>query len=192
MGRPKEFDPDHALEQVMMAFWRGGYRGTGIQDLVDATGINRASLYGTFGNKQQLFRAVLERYTDQCVSGLEQSLKEPRHPVAGIRHMLDHFIDGLLGTHRGCMIYNTSLELSQDLSELRESVRAGMDRIEALLTHHIRQGQRGGEIPSRLEPVVGACLVMAAMQGMTVRRGGAAERKVLENIRDGAMAVFHV
>ena len=67
-----------------------------------------------------------------------------------------------------------------------------MDRIEALLTDHIREGQRGGEFPSRLEPVVAACLVMAAMQGMTVRRGGAAERKVLENIRDGAMAVFHV
>lgn len=61
----KHFDPDTALETVVRLFWRQGVASTGIQDVVAATGLNRSSLYATFGGKQELYRAALRRYVEQ-------------------------------------------------------------------------------------------------------------------------------
>ena len=61
MGRTKQFDHRTALDQAMELFWARGYHATSIQDLVDHLGVNRQSLYDTFGGKDELFKAVLER-----------------------------------------------------------------------------------------------------------------------------------
>ncbi len=62
MGRPREFDADKALDQAMQVFWRKGYEGASVTDLTEAMGITRPSLYAAFGNKDELFRKVLDRY----------------------------------------------------------------------------------------------------------------------------------
>src|SRR6266702_582567 len=63
-GRPRGFDVDEALDRALEVFWRQGYEGTALSDLTAAMGINRPSLYATFGNKEALFRKVLDRYAD--------------------------------------------------------------------------------------------------------------------------------
>jgi AcrR family transcriptional regulator len=63
-GRPRAFDPDAALERAMHVFWAKGYEGASLSDLTRAMRINRPSLYAAFGNKEQLFRKVLNRYVD--------------------------------------------------------------------------------------------------------------------------------
>ena len=63
-GRPRAFDVDEALDRALEVFWRQGYEGTALSDLTAAMGINRPSLYATFGNKEALFRKVLDRYAD--------------------------------------------------------------------------------------------------------------------------------
>jgi len=68
MARPKEFDCDVVLDKAMALFWRQGYEATSIQDLVTHMGINRQSLYDTFGSKRQLYLAVMDRYIDRVVS----------------------------------------------------------------------------------------------------------------------------
>ncbi|MBK6426479.1 MAG: helix-turn-helix transcriptional regulator [Blastocatellia bacterium] len=61
MGRPKSFELDDVLDRAIEAFWCKGYEATSIQDLVDEMGINRGSLYATFGDKHALFLAAIER-----------------------------------------------------------------------------------------------------------------------------------
>ena len=61
-GRPREFDRDQALERAMLAFWRRGYEGTSMADLVQALGIASARIYAAFGSKQDLFREAVQRY----------------------------------------------------------------------------------------------------------------------------------
>ena len=62
MARPKEFERDVVLDRAMRVFWSRGYEATSIQALVDRMGIQRGSLYGTFGHKRALFFAAIDRY----------------------------------------------------------------------------------------------------------------------------------
>ena len=190
MGRPREFDHEQVLDNAMLAFWGHGYLGTGIQELVTATGINRASLYSTFGNKKQLFLTTLKRYTAICLSELREALDSGGSRVEGLRNMLDHFMGGVLESARGCMIYNTALEVSTYDPQICETVEAGMKEIENLLVKQVQSAQHGGETDPALDPLMLARTLMAAMQSMTVRGGANGSREVLESIRDGAMLVI--
>src|SRR5262245_46755403 len=77
VGRPRSFDAGEALEQALKVFWRKGFEGASLDDLTEAMGINRPSLYAAFGNKEQLFRRALERYEALHASRIREALDEP-------------------------------------------------------------------------------------------------------------------
>src|SRR6478752_4883995 len=77
-GRPRSFDPDAALERAMHVFWAKGYEGASLSDLTRAMRINRPSLYAAFGNKEQLFGKVLDRYVDGPVAYFGKALAAPK------------------------------------------------------------------------------------------------------------------
>ena len=77
-GRPRAFDPDVALDRAMHVFWAKGYEGASLSDLTRAMRINRPSLYAAFGNKEQLFRKVLDRYMDGPVAYFGKALAAPK------------------------------------------------------------------------------------------------------------------
>src|SRR3982750_3702616 len=76
-GRPRQFNPDHALDAALLLFWRYGYEGTSMAALTKAMGINVPSLYAAFGNKEALFRKALDRYLRRPASYLPKALKAP-------------------------------------------------------------------------------------------------------------------
>ena len=76
-GRPRAFDPDAALERAMHVFWSKGYEGASLSDLTRAMRINRPSLYAAFGNKEQLFGKVLDRYVDGPLAYFGKALAAP-------------------------------------------------------------------------------------------------------------------
>src|SRR5437763_14671465 len=77
-GRPRAFDPDAALDRAMHVFWAKGYEGASLSDLTQAMRINRPSLYAAFGNKEQLFRKVLDRYMDGPLAYFGKALAAPK------------------------------------------------------------------------------------------------------------------
>src|SRR6266576_6468225 len=77
-GRPRAFDPDAALERAMHVFWAKGYEGASLSDLTRAMRINRPSLYAAFGNKEELFRKVLDRYMDGPLAYFAKGLAAPK------------------------------------------------------------------------------------------------------------------
>ena len=78
LGRPRAFDPDTALERAMHVFWVKGYEGASLSDLTSAMRINRPSLYAAFGNKEELFRKVLDRYMDGPLAYFGKALAAPK------------------------------------------------------------------------------------------------------------------
>ncbi|WP_197487972.1 MULTISPECIES: TetR/AcrR family transcriptional regulator [unclassified Rhodococcus (in: high G+C Gram-positive bacteria)] len=109
MGRSKQFDPVVAVEQAMQVFWQQGFRATSPQNLVDALGIGRGSLYNTFGSKHGLFELALSRYVDARLRLLTALTEHPDSVKERLCGTLKFMADE--GT-RGCMIANAEADLA--------------------------------------------------------------------------------
>ncbi|RSN54667.1 MULTISPECIES: TetR/AcrR family transcriptional regulator [Actinomadura] len=161
MGRPKQFDPDVAVERAMQVFWRKGYAGTTPQDLVDAIGIGKGSLYNAFGSKHELFERALRRYRDDQAVAFVAVLERPGPVKERLRGALEMLVamDLADGGRRGCMAVNTAAELGRDDPEASELVRRMLDRTEAAFRALVEEGQRAGEIaPERDAAALGGLL----------------------------------
>src|ERR1700725_458 len=77
-GRTRQFDVDEALDRALEVFWARGYEGATLPELTRAMRINRPSLYAAFGNKEQLFGKVLDRYMAGPVAYFGKALAAPR------------------------------------------------------------------------------------------------------------------
>jgi TetR/AcrR family transcriptional repressor of nem operon len=130
MGRPREFDADAALDRATELFWQRGYEGTSVQDLVDALGINRASLYATFGDKAQLFDSVLTRYQSWVDASVGQALAPPAAGAGAIRAYFSALIPVATRKSgpRGCLMLNTVTGGATAPVELQERVRAVVEQ----------------------------------------------------------------
>jgi len=139
MARPREFDVDEALDRATDVFWKRGYEATSVQDLVDALGVNRASLYGTFGDKAQLFSAVLDRYGRQVNGLVERALAPPASGAEAVRAWFQELNRMVTqpGGPRGCLLIGSVSSCTTAPDPLRErvvaAVRASTDRLQEAL-----------------------------------------------------------
>lgn len=169
MARPREFDEDRVLDAVMETFWRNGYEGTSAQDLVDATGLGRGSLYAAYANKDGLFEQALLRYRRRARGHVDQ-LREPGSPIARLRELMKGVVDADLGASekRGCLATNSAIELAGRDPHVADLVRQNF----AILTHGIeetvRRGQAAREIRADVDAETLALFIFNAVQGLRV------------------------
>jgi TetR/AcrR family transcriptional repressor of nem operon len=144
MPRAKAFDSDEALQKAMQVFWERGYEATSVQDLVQGMGINRFSLYSTFGDKHQLFVAVLERYCDTIVADLVGGLEQSAAGLTDIRQFFTRLVDFFASAKgwRGCLITNTAVELAPHDPQAAAKVQAYVVRLEEAFYRVLLQAQR--------------------------------------------------
>ena len=111
MPRKKQFAVDDVKKKAMRTFWDQGYRGTSMQDLVETMGINRASLYDTFGDKYALFIETLHNYNDDYAKPFFARLRRTNSPRQAIIALFDEICDGISKgeEQNGCYIINTAL-----------------------------------------------------------------------------------
>ncbi|MFG3247894.1 TetR/AcrR family transcriptional regulator [Streptomyces sp. NPDC048187] len=168
MGRPKQFDPDVAIEQAMDVFWRKGYAGTTPQDLVDALGIGKGSLYNTFGSKHALYERALRRYRDSQAAALVALLGEGGPVKARLRGALEFLVDMDLADpdRRGCMAVNAAAELAATDEVATELVQRMLDRTEGAFRALIEEGRRSGEIAPDRDPVALASMLLNTVVGL--------------------------
>ena len=143
MPRPKAFDPDAALQKAMQVFWERGYEATSVEDLVQRMGINRFSLYSTFGGKHQLFVAALERYRDTIVADLVGELEQSAAGLAAIRRFFTRLVDFFASSKGwcGCLMTNTAVELAPHDPRVAAKVQAYVVRLEEAFYRVLLQAQ---------------------------------------------------
>lgn len=148
MGRPKQFDPEVAVDQAMEVFWSKGYAHTTPQDLVEALGIGKGSLYHAFGSKQELFSRALLRYRETQQTALVQALESEGSVREKLRRTLLLLVEMDLDDpgRRGCLGVNTAAELAGRDPGATEIVRRMLDRTEDAFRALMEEGQRSGEI----------------------------------------------
>jgi TetR/AcrR family transcriptional repressor of nem operon len=188
MARQKAFDPDQVLEKAMRAFWAKGYEATSVEDLVAATGINRASLYGTFGDKKRIFLSALDRY----VAAGEVARADVETAGAGVRETLLGLFERLIrrareGREAGCLLTNSVAEFGARDPEILEALRRSLAAMENGVDGLLRRGIRTGEVPPDADPRARARMVIAAMQGFQVISKVNADPRALRQIAEEAV-----
>lgn len=148
MARPRSFDEREVLNRALDTFWRQGYEATSMQDLVDAMGISRASLYNAFGSKHALFIEVLKHYEQQRMHQLVERLRDASVPAdEAIRTVLEHAAeDATAADGPGCLMTNTATEMCARDTECAERVQSTFARIEVAFEDALRRGQAAGEL----------------------------------------------
>nr|WP_246196368.1 TetR/AcrR family transcriptional regulator [Aquisphaera giovannonii] len=187
----RQFDADEALERAMGVFWRRGYEGATLDELTAAMGINRPSLYAAFGNKEQLFRRVLERYRAGPVGFLRDALEEPTArevAEAILRGAWRAFCDP--GNPGGCLVVQAALACGAESESVRQELAAGRERAVAAIRERLRRAAREGDLPAGASPRVLARYLATVMHGLAVQAAGGAGASELRRVADLAMRAW--
>jgi len=184
-GRPREFDTELALDRAMELFWRKGYEGTSLSDLTDTLGITRPSLYAAFGNKEALFRTVLERYEANIVTYREKALNAASaHEVA--RELLEGAAD-LFGDKRtpaGCLGVQSALACGEEAEPIRQELIANRTAGERALRQRLKRAKAEGDLPADSNTAGLARFLSAVVYGMAVLSAGGANHKELLQVAE--------
>ncbi len=131
MARNREFEESQVVASATDVFWTKGYEATSVQDLVDATGLSRGSLYGAFGDKEQLFRKALAHFEERSFASFQTTAASQAGGVDKIRSVFHQAAESTLNDCRGCMVANAATELSSRepwMAEIGEASRRGLER----------------------------------------------------------------
>ncbi|GAA1619114.1 TetR/AcrR family transcriptional regulator [Actinoplanes couchii] len=169
MSRVKEFDPDQALGAAMRLFWQRGYEATSMADLVDATGVARASLYATFGSKHDLYVRALDRYVGERDPLLVERLAGPGPVLPAIKAVLDDFAaDTESAGELGCFVVNAAVErMPADLA-VALSVETSWETLEVALTSALVRARGSGELVEAADPRRLARFLLVILEGLRV------------------------
>lgn len=170
MARTKQFDENQAIDSVMLKFWEKGYEGTSIQDLEECTGLNRTSLYNAFGNKQQVFERVMDRYKTAVLGELLESMEAAPTVKQGVLALLNtalniHYDKSNPG---GCLISLSVLESEQHDSDTREMLQQTVQELKRVLQARLNKGKKDGELSNTLDASGTATTIAATVSGMAI------------------------
>ena len=180
IGRPRAFDPDHALDRALAVFWRQGYEGASLPDLTKAMGINRPSLYAAFGNKEALFHKALERYETGPAAYVHAAIAKPT-ARAVVEALVNGAVDLLTkpGNPRGCLMVQGLLACGTDADALRRKVASRREVGVASIRRRLQRAIAEGDLPSDADTAGLARLVASVIHGLAVEAASGASHKEL-------------
>lgn len=185
----KQFDVDEVLHKAMAVFWHHGYAAASIQDLVETTGVNRASLYATYGSKRDLFIAALKAYDERGRQALLAELKAGCSPKEAIRRLFwaNANLAFSSGELRGCFMTNTAIELAQHDKEIGAIVAKAQEETEAFFMRMIEKGKADGTIPERIDARETSRGLLASLLGILVLVRSRPEKTLLRDAVENAL-----
>lgn len=182
-GRPRGFCIDTALDRAMTVFWRKGYEGASLADLTEAMGINPPSLYAAFGNKEGLFRAVLERYDERRKDLMDAVLSAPDAKSVAqlfLEGVADFTVDTEGRNPPGCLLVQSGLSCSdQDIPDVLAQHRAEK---ETALRKRFERDRKEGGLPKSADPAALARYLVAMANGMCVQAAAGATARELHEV----------
>jgi TetR/AcrR family transcriptional regulator, copper-responsive repressor len=171
-GRPRSYDPEQALEQATAAFWQAGYSATSLDTLALATGMNRPSLYGAFGDKRGLYLQALQRYADAAGAAMQAALSPQRPLRDGLKRVFDAALKLYYpadSAARGCFLVGTAATEAVLDDDVRALLGTALRSFDALFEARFRQAQASGELDAGADPVVLARITSALLHSLALR-----------------------
>jgi AcrR family transcriptional regulator len=192
-GRPRAYEPEVALAKALDLFRKDGFAATSLDDLSAATGMNRPSLYGAFGDKRELYIKSHARYRADARAAMadifktELPIKKRLQRIFAVA--LDIYLSGDAGP-RGCFTVMTAASEAVADPQIRAMVLEGFTELDKAFAACFRIAREKGELPASADPVVLAQLASATIHTIAIRARAQVPRKELEGIVKGAIEVM--
>ena len=189
-GRPRAYQPEVALGKALDLFRKRGFSATSLDELSAATGMNRPSLYGAFGDKRELYIKSYQRSRADARAAMIDIFRDPLPLRQGLQRIyavaLDIYLSGEAGP-RGCFTVMTAASEAVADPEIRSLVLEGLSELDQAFAACFRLAQEKGELPPSAEPAVLAQLASATLHSIAIRARAGVPRKQLQAIVTGAV-----
>jgi TetR/AcrR family transcriptional regulator, copper-responsive repressor len=192
-GRPRAYEPDVALGKALDLFRKGGFAATSLDDLSAATGMNRPSLYGAFGDKRELYIKSYARYRADARASMVEIFRGDMPIRERLKRVYAAALDIYLADAsdpQGCFTVMTAASEAVADPEIRAMVLDGFAELDKAFASCFRRAKEKGELLSSADPVVLAQLASATIHTIAIRARARVPRKELETIVNGAIAVM--
>lgn len=192
MARTKVFDEQEVLDKAMHLFWIKGYNATSAQDLVDALGISRSSLYDTYGDKHSLFILALQQYRKERIDPVINGVDTTDDVEGYIRYVFESAkAQALSETHaKGCFMVNSAVELAPFDEEVAAISNAIMQDTESAITKAIEKGQAQGVFSKSHSALSYSRYIFNALNGLRVTMKFDASKKMFDDIVDVTLSAL--
>ncbi|MDF1676722.1 MAG: TetR/AcrR family transcriptional regulator [Vicingaceae bacterium] len=183
MPRNKLFDEQEVLTKAMNLFWKQGYSATSVQDLVTHLGINRASIYDTFGDKEKLFLKAFENYRKANTQGIIQFFDNQNNVKEGFRQLFEMAIEDSVNDQekKGCFVVNTTTELIPGDETILKIIEENRKTFEAIFLNYLKSGEVKGQFKKGKDLPAIATLLFILYNGLKVVSKVNTHKKELSN-----------
>jgi len=189
-GRPRAYQPEIALAKALDLFRKNGFAATSLDDLSAATGMNRPSLYGAFGDKRELYIKSYRRYREDARAAMQDIFREEQPIRRRLERIyavaLDIYLSGESGP-RGCFTVMTAASEAVADPDIRAMVLEGFGELDKAFAACFRLAKEKGELSGSADPAVLAQLASATIHTIAIRARARVPRKELEAIVKGAI-----
>lgn len=192
-GRPRAFEPDVALSKAMDTFRDGGFAATSLDDLSAAMGINRPSLYGTFGDKRDLFLKAYERYRREMAAEFAPAFDPNLSLRVTLEKIYAKAIDVYLAGDngpRGCFTVMTATSEAMADPEIRALVQKALGTAQRLLKARFEVAVKSGELPANADIQMLSQIAATTIEALAIRARARFPRADLEAIARGTVALI--
>jgi AcrR family transcriptional regulator len=192
-GRPRAYEPDAALAGAMQAFWRTGFSGASVEQLSDATDMNRPSMYAAFGDKRALYLTTLDRYIAQSNQVIERVLDYDVPLAVALRNFYEHALESYLPSNSpalGCYLLGTAATEAVSDAEVRKKLGDALREFHRAVDARFRHAQKQGEIGDGADPGALATMASAALHSLAIRARAGNSRASLEGLIEVAVAML--
>ena len=192
MPRTKQFDEQEVLKKAMELFWKKGFHDTSMQELVDHLGINRASLYDTYGGKDALFEKSFEQYRQMNTQAAEAYLASEPSVKEGFRKLFTASLEATVKDpeKKGCFVVNTTTELLPNEKKWLPILDRNRKTFEALFLKYLERGVAQGEINPDKDLKSVAAMLFALNNGIGVVAKINPSKKDMIKIVEAALQVL--
>ncbi|OMD35095.1 TetR/AcrR family transcriptional regulator [Paenibacillus odorifer] len=183
MARPREFDEEKALDAAMQVFWEKGFEATSLSDLTSRMGIQRPSIYSTFGDKKGLFEAALRKYTSSHAAYIRNKLQNSSSVKEAFRAFFENMVEKEYGQNPnwGCFCINSMVELSPHDEKFEVLTREHQMYLSVIFQETIDRGLRSGELDPAINAKSLAQALVISLIGLTVIMKSRPERSFVDN-----------
>lgn len=196
-GRPRAYNPEIALESALNAFWKGGYSGTSMDTLSEATGLNRPSLYAGLGDKHTIYIKAMRHFQDYVRQRFDAALA----PLANDRSFSDVLLRylrsarDLYGINEstgvgGCAVISTATAEALTDPEIRQVLDDALGEMEAQLLSRLKQAKDCGELAEDVDLETLCFLVTSTAHSIGIRARAGQPRQDIERVVDSLVRAF--